>query len=240
MSIIDIGIVIVILFGGILGFKRGFTKELVVASGFIIAVILAFILKNYVSEFLYMNAPFFKFGGLIKGVTVLNIALYELIAFLVVLALLMILLKVLTMITGIFETFLNMTIILGIPSKILGLILGLVESYIWVFIILYVIAMPIFSFDLSESKYQDKILNNTPLLSSYASNANDVLNEFGSLKEKYQNSNDADEFNLETLDLFLKYKIITIESVDKLIAKDKLLFSSLEKLNNVLDKYREG
>ena len=31
MNVIDIGIIIIILFGAVLGFKRGFTKELVKA-----------------------------------------------------------------------------------------------------------------------------------------------------------------------------------------------------------------
>ena len=46
MNILDIGIIIFIIFGGILGLKRGFTKELVEALGFIVVIILAYFLKN--------------------------------------------------------------------------------------------------------------------------------------------------------------------------------------------------
>ena len=46
MNILDIGIVIFILFGAVLGFKRGLTSELVKTVGFIVVVILAYFLKN--------------------------------------------------------------------------------------------------------------------------------------------------------------------------------------------------
>lgn len=241
MNVVDLVIIIILAFGALLGFKRGFTKELVIASGFVVSVILAFVLKNTVSEILYMNAPFFKFGGLFKGVTVLNIALYELIAFIIVFSILMIVVKILVAITGIFESFLNMTILLGIPSKILGMIVGAVEHYIWIFIILYVMSLPIFNTNfLEDSKFKNKILNDTPILSKHVGGTVSVFNEFASLKEKYKTTSNANEFNLETLDLFLKYKIVTINSIDKLVEKDKLVFSNIENLNKVLDKYREG
>ena len=61
MNIIDIGIILFILSGAIIGLKRGFTKQLVSSIGFILIVILSFILKNPVSIFFYEHLPFFKF-----------------------------------------------------------------------------------------------------------------------------------------------------------------------------------
>ena len=75
MKIVDIVILIIILLGAVIGFKRGFTRSLVSALGFIVIAILAYFLKNPLSILLYENLPFFKFGGILKGVTVLNIAL---------------------------------------------------------------------------------------------------------------------------------------------------------------------
>ena len=138
MNIVDLIIIILILFGAVIGFKRGFTKSLVSAVGLIAIVIIAFLLKNPVSTVLYEHLPFFQFGGVIKGVTVLNIALYELLAFIIVLAILGIVLKILMIATSIFERILTLTIILGIPSKILGAIIGALEWFILVFIGLYV------------------------------------------------------------------------------------------------------
>ena len=84
MNITDFLIIIFIVLGAFVGAKQGFTKALVSFLGTIIVVVLAYFLKNPVSEFLMSFCPFFSFGGIIKGVTVLNIAVYEVIAFIAV------------------------------------------------------------------------------------------------------------------------------------------------------------
>ena len=93
MNVIDIGIIIIILFGAVLGFKRGFTKELVKALGFIAVIVVAYFLKNPLSTILYENLPFFKFG-LLKNMEILNILLYEAIAFIICIAVLSIVLSI--------------------------------------------------------------------------------------------------------------------------------------------------
>lgn len=236
MNIIDVIIILFILSGAVIGFKRGFTRQLVSLVSFFAIIILAFMFKNPVSIFLYQHLPFFKFGGILKGVTVLNIALYELIAFLFMTLILTIIFKILTIVTNIFEKILKMTIILSIPSKIAGAIVGIIENYIWIFIVLYILSFPIFNIDvINQSKYRNSILNNTPILSSFIEPTMNALTEFSELKNKYENTDNALEFNRETLDLFLKYDVITVESVDKLIEQDKL---KIDDVDTILNKYR--
>ena len=234
MNIIDIGIILFILSGAIIGLKRGFTKQLVSSIGFILIVILSFILKNPVSIFFYEHLPFFKFSGIIKGVTVLNIALYEIFAFFIVFSILTIVYKILSLATSIFEKVLKATIILGIPSKILGAILGFIQYFILAFIILYVLNFPTFNI-LDDSKLKDPILKHTPILSSFAHDTVSVIDEFKGIKEKYKNESNAKEFNRETLDLFLKYDIVKCDSIDLLIDKNKL---DIKKDDPILVKYR--
>lgn len=239
MSVVDIGIIVIILFGAVLGFKRGFTKSVVKAVGFIVAVVLAFLLKNGLANFFYNNLPFFNFDGIFKGMTVLNIALYEIIAFLVLLTIFIVILKVVTIVTSLFEKILAATVILSIPSKIAGAFIGLLQNYIIVFIILYITSIPIFNVGiLEESNLRNTILNNTPILNNFATNTTKVMEEFVELKEKYNTSTSSDEFNLDTLDLFLKYKIITVESTDRLISKGKIKVENEERLIEILNKYR--
>lgn len=239
MEIVDIIILIIILFGAVIGFKRGFTRSLVSALGFIVIAILAFFLKNPLSVLLYENLPFFKFGGILKGVTVLNIALYELLAFVIVLAILGIALKILMVATSLFEKLLKMTIILGIPSKIMGALVGAVEAFVIVFVALYVVSLPIFNISFIEnSKWKNQILNNTPVLSAFSKKTMGVVNEFAGIKEKYEDNNkNAEEFNKEVLDLFLKYDVVKVSSIDKLVEKGKLQINNIEE---ILMKYREG
>lgn len=238
MNIVDLLIIIFILIGAIVGFKRGFTTSLVNFIGVILVVIIAYFLKNPVSEILMSFCPFFNFGGIIKGVTVLNIAVYEIIAFILVFSLLMIGLKALLMATGILETLLKFTIVLGLPSKILGAIVGLIENYIIVFFVLYILSMPNFldvGF-IKDSTYREPILKNTPILSNVAESTLAVLDEFKGLSDKYTETENSNEFNLETLDLFLKYKVVTVDVVQKLDDSGKIKIDGIE---TVLNKYKE-
>ena len=232
MSILDIGIILFLILGGLIGFKAGFTRSLVDLVGYILIIILAFIFKNPVSEFMMMNFPFFDFYGIIKGVSVLNIAIYEILAFAFVFGILFLLLKILMLATSIFEKLLSWTIILGVPSKILGFILGVIKNYIIVFAVLFVLCLPNFadkSF-VQESKFKDPILDKTPVLSLFTEKTLKVFDEFASLKEKYKATKDSNKFNYETLDLYLKYDIVDVKLVEKLVEKDKLHINGVEVL----------
>lgn len=234
MNIVDILIIVFILLGAFIGFRDGFTKALVNAIGVIVVTAIAYVLKNPVSEILMSFMPFFNFGG----ITSLNIVLYEVIAFLLVFSILMIILKIVAVTTGIFETFLKFTIVLGIPSKILGAVVGAIKNYILVFFALYVLSLPTFaswSF-INESSYREPILSRTPLLSMVAAQTVSVFDDFASLKDKYENSDNTNEFNLETIDIFLKYKVVTPKTVNSLIDNGKLDIDGIE---NVLNKYEE-
>lgn len=237
MALVDILIIGFIFIGGFVGWKRGVIKEVASAVGVVLITILSFIFKNPLSIILYENLPFFKFGGIFKGVTVLNIALYELIAFLIVFSILMILWKIVMFASGIVQKIIDMTIILGFPSKILGFIIGLVEYYLICFVVLYILVLPIFSVkEVVDSKYANFVLEKTPLISNMFGDKMEFLDEFVSLKEKYKNTDSANEFNYDTLDLFLKYDIIDINSAKKLREKNKL---KIDGIDNLLKKYEE-
>ena len=56
------------------------------------------------------------------------------------------------------------------------------------------------------------------------------------MSDKYTNTDDSNEFNLETLDLFLKYKVVTVDTVKKLDDSGKI---NIEGIETVIDKYEE-
>ena len=238
MNIVDILIIIFILLGTAIGFKQGFTKSLVNFLGIIVVIILAYLLKNPVSEFLMSFCPFYSFGGIIKGVTVLNIAVYEVIAFIAVYFILMAILNALLFATGIFEKILKFTIVLGMPSAIFGAIIGAIKNYVIAFFVLYILSMPNFvDVDfVKNSSFRVPILSNTPLLSNVAGTVLEALDEFKGLADKYTDSTDTNSYNLETLDVFLKYKIVTVDTVKKLDESGKIEIDGIE---TVLSKYEE-
>ena len=55
------------------------------------------------------------------------------------------------------------------------------------------------------------------------------------LIEKYKNEEDKSKLNLETLNLMLKYKIVSVDTVEDLVKRDKL---KIDYVYTVLDKYR--
>lgn len=237
MSVVDVVIILFIIFGGILGFRRGAVKEFVAAIGFFVITVLAFLLKNPLSVLFYQNLPFFKFGGIFKGVTALNIALYEFIAFLVVVLVLSLLWKLVGIASGIIQRLINMTVVLGFPSKIIGFIIGILEYYFFAFIIVYVLTIPIFSVkSVVNSKCAKFIINDTPLISKFVKNSTGFIGEFIELRDKYEETDSANQFNYDTLDLFMKYDIVNVKSVKKLKEKNKI---SIDGIDTLIEKYEE-
>ena len=235
-TIVDACIILILCSGAIVGFKRGVIQSAAQFLGTLAVIIIAYYLKNPISEFFYTYLPFFNFSGALEGVTVLNIIIYEAIAYIVIILLLWAILRVIIVITGLLELILKMTVVLSIPSKLLGIIFGLAEAYIVLFVILFC-ANQIFMANNQkiDSKYASVILNNTPLLSEKVSNAYNSVDEVVSMASKYQDTEDKNEYNKEALDILLKNKFITVDAATKLIEKEKLEITGAEE---ILNKYK--
>lgn len=232
LTIVDAIILLIILLGGVIGFKEGVIKKLTSIIGLIIVVILSFELKNYLSVFFYENLPFFNFWGIFKGIQVLNIIFYEILAFIIIASLLTIIYRILLSITGLIEKVLKATIILSIPSKILGFIVGLVEYYIWVYIVLFILTLPVINLkSIYESKTATFIMENTPYLSKYTDKTLKIYNDLYKIIDNRSNKSN-EKVNEEALNLLLKHEIITKQSAQKLINSNKVLVEDEGFLNN--------
>lgn len=233
MNVVDVIIVLSLAFGAVLGFKRGAIRTGVSFVGLVLAIVLAAILRRPVATFMYEYLPFFNFGGLFEGITVLNILLYEVIAFFLVFAILQIGVGLLSNVANIIEKALDFTIVLGIPSKIIGIFVGFIETYIYVFIIMYFLTLPMFNIGIvNDSKVTDKILNNTPILTNTVGN---TLDAFQSVYELKDNNETKEEYSKKSLDILLKHEIIDVPSVEKLIESGKL---EIEDAESIIEKYR--
>ena len=176
MGLVDLGIIIFIFLGGIAGYRKGAIKEFISAIGFVLIAVLSFVLKNPLSSLFYENLPFFNFDGIFKGVTVLNIFLYELIAFLLIFFVLTLLWRLVVIASGIIQRIINMTIILGFPSKVLGFVLGIIHYYIIAFVVIYILVLPFFNISyVMDSRCAQVILNDTPVISNVVKNNMDFV-----------------------------------------------------------------
>ena len=221
MNILDAVIITILIVGVLGGMSRGLIKQAVLLIGLVVCLVFAFSLRTPIATFMYEYLPFFKFGGLFSGVSIINILLYELIAFLIIFSLLYLVLRILLKITGIIEKILDMTIILGFFYKIGGGIVGFIEAYILVFVFLFVCNQPFIRVTgLDSSKVGNFILDKTPVMSGAIEDTRKAINEVYTLTTKYKN--DKNKLNQETIKLFIKYDIITEENVQKLREKGKL------------------
>ena len=233
---VDILIIIFLIFGAIVGFKRGFTRELVSLIGVFSIIILSFMLKNPISVILYKNLPFFNFGGIFKDITVLNILLYEVLAFILALVILSIVLWIVIKVTGIIETVLKMTIILALPSKLLGMLVGLIESIVIVYVVLFIVSLPVFKMPyVNESKYAKMILTKTPIISTITQ---DIVTSFNEISEftKDINLKDVKDTNERIVDVLVKNKVVTTDNIKVLVDNNKL---DIGNLNELEEKYKE-
>mgnify|MGYP003174906628 FL=1 len=222
MNVVDVIIIALLILGGVAGFKAGVIKKLTDFIGMFVVIILAFYLKNYISVIMYENLPFFNFFGLINGIDALNILLYEVIAFLVIFIALLFVLKVVLMLTGLVEKILKATVILSIPSKLLGIVVGVIEMYVYLFLILVIVSLPIFdSSFLKNSKMNNFILNNTPVLSGVSEEIIDIYGDVYNIIDNRKNKTN-EQLNEEILKVLIDKKVVTKESAKKLVDKNKI------------------
>lgn len=234
LNIVDAIIILIILLGGVIGFKEGIIKKLTSVIGLILVVILSFTLKNYLSVIFYENLPFFDLWGAFKGIQVLNIIFYEMLAFLIIASVLTLVYRLLLGVSGLIEKILKATIILSIPSKILGFFAGLLENYIWVYLFLFVLTLPVINIkEIRESNLATSILEKTPILSKYTKKTLAIYNDLYNIIDNKENKTN-EQVNESAMDLMLKYEIITPSSARKLIDKNKVSVSD----DSFIDKYQ--
>ena len=226
MGVVDLIIIILILSGFVIGWKNGFTKQLISTVGLIVLLALSYVIKNPLSALMYKYLPFFDFGGSFKGVSVLNVFIYEFLAFLIILSILQTVFRILLNTSTLFENILKYTIILGIPSKILGGIIGCIENFVVTFIILFFLNLPFINIPMvRESNLSNFMLNNTPVLSNVCNDALIVFDEIRELKSEYEkNKTNKDEFNSKVLTVMVKHNVISKENIDYLISVGKIKY----------------
>ncbi len=224
-------VIILFLTGGIIeGYKKGFLESTIKFIGTIVALVGAYILKNPVSVFLYTHMPFFKFGGVFKGVSVLNILIYEFIAFVLVFLVILLILKIIYDATGLVNKLFSVVAFLGLPNKILGAVVGFIESLVALYFIsfLFVFICNFFGFGMKESLV-DTVVDIPVLKETFGPSLNSI-NDIGVLAKDYKDVQDKDEFNYKSLEILLKYDVITKENAKKLIDSKKLVIPNSEEL----------
>ncbi len=237
LNVFDIGIILLLVMFIIVGFKNGVIRELFALVGIIVVFVLSYALKGILGNILCIVLPFFKITGVVEGLSVMNILLYQAIAFMIVFAILLTLYEILLKVSKFIQKIVNLTIILILPSKILGGIIAFVKGWIVLFAVFLCLMIPLKNAEIfTSSTMVNKIIYNTPVLSSHSSNFINSVEEIYNLEKQVSNKeiskNDA---NLKTLDLMLKHKIVDKKTVEQLVKLHKL--DDVSNIESVLNKY---
>lgn len=237
LNIFDVGIILLLIMFLIVGFKNGVIRETFALIGIIAVFILSFVFKGLLGNLMCIILPFFKLSGVIEGFSVINILIYQIIAFMLVFAILLTIYEIFLKISKFIQKLVNLTIILILPSKLLGAVVSLIKGVIVLFAVFIVLMIPLKNSELfTGSTMVNQILYKTPILSQSSNNFINTVEEIYNLAEKVSNkeisTNDA---NLELLDMMLKHKIVNKSTVESLVKLHKL--DDVNNIETVLQKY---
>lgn len=220
--IVDIAIIIFLIGGIVVGYKRGFLENTVRLVGSIIAIVVAYLLKDPLSVYLYTNLPFFSLSGKLEGVSVINVIIYELISFIVLWILVSIVLAILAKILKLEKLAITLVTKLRIPNKILGVIVGFAESYLFVYFLVLIAMFVVNIFDYDMDKRLASYVFKTPVLHETFSPAYNALVDISSIAVEYENTNDKIAFNADAVEILIKYDLVSEENIDLLIEQGKI------------------
>ena len=238
MNVFDIGIILFIAIFAIAGAKQGLIKSAISLVGIIAVFLIAFYLKNPFGNFLCKYFPFFKFTGELEGLVSINILIYQLLAFIIILVLLLSVYGILTSVSGLIQKLVNATIILKLPSAIGGFIVGIIEGYLFAFLILLFLDLPFQNFKMfTDSSLVNTVVYKTPILSSTTSNVTNSIKDIYEVSDKVVNKKiSTNEANLEIIDTMIKYDITTAHTVEQLVILDKL--DGVTGIDKIIAKYK--
>jgi len=230
LSTIDVIILGLLLLGALFGFKKGIIKSIVSLALMIIAIIIAWFLKNPIASVMYTKLPIFNFTS---STSLINIIIYEMIAFLIIAIILLIIVRVILFFTHLVDKILSLTKSMGFLSKILGMIFGFVEMYVFIFIGLFLL----YNFTnvyktIDSSTFAIRMLNSTPILSPMVESEKSAFDEIYSLKSNFKE--DDEEYNKKLFETLIKYKVISVNTAKELIKAEKI---NINGADEILKKY---
>ena len=223
MKISEIVIIIIILLGALIGFKKGAIKEIFELVGTISIIIIAYLLKGYLASLLIKLLPFFNFKGYV-GLYSINFLIYDVISFIIIFVLLYCILNILINLAGFIDKLINLSVIFALPSKIIGLVLGMVNALVFVFLLCYIaMQIPHTQKYVMESKVSTSILERTPIVNVVCSKgilvSEDVYNKLLGYSFKEE---DTQDMNLQIATSVAKYGLVDKTLIQEAINAGKL------------------
>ena len=242
MNIIDLVIIIFLLYSIFMGYTRGVIQEAFKLVGNFLVIIFSFFFTKSLSDILCNSLPLYNFEFFDIHLSCFWIFIYHIIAFVMIALALKMLVNFILMFTGIVDTVVDLIPIFNRLSRILGMVLGFFGGLIVSFIVLLVISVPLASSTLlHESKYANYILDNTFIVSGMAKNirgaTNDVYNLSMEIKKDEERLDNTDGYNAEMLNIMLKYDLVSLDTIDKLVEQEKI--DNTKAIERTIKRYKD-
>lgn len=223
--VINVLIVIILVSDIVAGYKKGFLESTIRFVRSVIAMLIAYLVKTPLSTYLYLNFPFFNLDGIFKGVSSVNILIYEMIAFFIVFVIALVILNIICNIINLEEKLLRVVSIIGFPNKIVGAIIGGLKSIIFLYFALSLVFVfaNLNKIDVGES-LGDYIVE-VPILKNTFGSILDSFDQISDLALEYKNIQDKETLNNDAIDILLKYDIISEENLELLIESGKVTYT---------------
>ena len=223
MNVVDICSIVIIILGGLIGFKKGAVRGLVQLIGFISIVIVAYQFKGYFANIMIKYMPFFFFCGALKDLYAVNFLIYEGIAFTVIFVLLYCLLNILINLSGIIDLLVKANIVLEIPSKILGVLIGVIECWVFGFVVSFIMLQigPSQKY-IMESKFAYGVVVSTPIVNQVFARGIRASIDIYDIVEKSKDTENKTEANLDIIREVIRYGIVDARDIQIAINANKL------------------
>lgn len=222
MGYVDILVCFILIIGIYLGYQRGIFKELGDFLSLLMAMLLSYPASLGLSKLLYKVLPFFNFSCKVKGIKAVNIILWRVIIYLIVLFFLLAVIDRILIKTGIKEKITDSSVEAGIISKLLGSLLSIPLVILFLYNIALLANVPNMKInEFATSKSKKIILEKTLIISK--------LNEGIYYSEEYANRLIYSKYNTNKTFKLVNKKIIDNTITNKLISR-----SSAKKINKKL------
>ena len=230
MNITDYVILGLIGLFALFGLIRGIRISLVRVGVVVVAIILAYVIKDYAVDWLIEFMPFYAWQDPFKSVPTINILFYNAVAFGV---LFIVIAAVLAMITSaeIFDYLYNSKAIYIVLDKFCGMLVGAVEGLFMAFAVVSILSQLAPTFMLTfDSKYGDVILERTPIVRNVLAKSTIASEEIYTLVDKYDKLglSDREAFNLEVLQISVRNKVISTNKAQYLIDNERINISGIK------------
>lgn len=240
--IISLIIILVFISDIVTGYKKGFLGTTLKFLKSVVALLFAYLFKSKLGTYLSINLPFFNLKGIFKGMDIVNVLIYELIAFIAIFAIVSLILKIIIDMFNIEEKLYSLIVRFHIPNNLIGGIFGGLKSIVVIYFVLSIFTAVANFVNIDTGNSLGEYVLNIPVLKNSFGGTLDSLDEISELAVEYKNTQDKGVINGDAISILLENGILTEEQLSVLIESGKVEYSmdEIDAHNKMMEELYES